>query len=168
MSRLPALAVILLILQALGASAAAADARGDCYTKSGDAAIRACTDAISLNPKDAVSYINRAYEYLQKSDYTRSFADYTRAIGIDPTRWDAYQGRAWTLFKSGRPIEALADADAALKLKPDEAQTLDTRGHILEALGRNEEAVADFRRALTIEPRLKGSRDGLKRLGAAP
>jgi tetratricopeptide (TPR) repeat protein len=168
MSRTAALAIALSVLQALGVSAALGDARSDCYSKSGEAAIRACTEAIALNPKDAVSYINRAYEHLQKGDHTRSFADYSRAIGIDPTRWDAYQGRAWTLFKSGRPAEALADAEAALKLKPDQAQTLDTRAHILEALGRNEEAIADFRRALVLDPRLKGSRDGLKRLGAGP
>ena len=160
--------VALSILQALGTSAALADARGDCFSKSGDMAIRACSEAIALNPRDAVSYINRAYEYLQKGDHTRSFADYTRAIEIDPARWDAHQGRAWALLKSGRPAEGLADAEAALKLKPDAAQALDTRGHILEALGRREEAIADFRRALAIEPRLSGSREGLKRLGVAP
>ena len=83
MSRLGALLMALSILQALGASAAVADARADCFAKSGDAAIRACTEAIAQNPRDAVSYINRAYEYLQKADHTRSFADYTRAIEID-------------------------------------------------------------------------------------
>jgi tetratricopeptide (TPR) repeat protein len=168
MSRLAALFVILAFLQAHGNPAAIADARGDCFSKSGEAAIRACTDAIALNPRDAVSYVNRAYEYLQKGDYTRSFADYTRAIEIDPSRWDAFQGRAWALLKSGRPAEGLNDAEASLKLKPDAAQALDTRAHILESLGRREEAVADFRRALAIEPRLSGSRDGLKRLGATP
>jgi tetratricopeptide (TPR) repeat protein len=168
MSRLAALLVALLILHALRASPVLADARGDCFSKSGDAAIRACTEAIALNPSDPVSYVNRAFEYLEKGDYTRSFADYARAIEIDPMRWDAYQGRAWALLKSGRPAEGLSDADASLKLKPDAAQALDTRAHILEALGRREEAIADFRRALAIEPRLSGSREGLKRLGAVP
>lgn len=168
MSRLAAVLAAISILPAAGAGAALADARSDCFAKSGEAAIRACTEAIALNPRDAVSYVNRAYEYLQKGDHARSFADYTRAIGIDPARWDALQGRAWALLKSGRPAEGLADADAALKLKPDAAQTLDTRAHILEALGRREEAIADFRRALAIEPRLTGSREGLKRLGAVP
>ena len=60
------------------------------------------------------------------------------------------------------------DAEASLRLKPNAAQTLDTRGHILEALGRREEAIADFRRALSVEPRLSGSRDALRRLGAMP
>jgi tetratricopeptide (TPR) repeat protein len=168
MSRLAALLVALPMIGALDAAPAHADARGDCFAKSGEEAIRACSEAIALDPRDAVSYLNRAYEYLQKGDHARSFADYTRAIEIDPARWDAFQGRAWALFKSGRPAEALADADAALKIKPDAAQALDTRAHILEALGRREEAVADFRRALAIEPRLSGSREGLKRLGAAP
>jgi tetratricopeptide (TPR) repeat protein len=168
MSRLAAHVVALSIVQVLGAAAALADARSDCFSKSGDAAIRACTEAIALNPRDAVSYVNRAYEHLQKGDFTRSLADYTSAIEIDPARWDALQGRAWALLKSGRPAEGLTHADAALRLKPDAAQALDTRAHILEALGRREEAIADYRRALAVEPRLSGSREGLKRLGVAP
>ena len=161
MSRLSALAIAL----TLGASATLADARTDCYAKSGDAAIRACTEAIALNPRDAVSHVNRAYEYLQKGEHGRSIADYSRAIEIDPARWDAFQGRAWAHLKAGKAEQGLADAEASLRLKPDAAQALDTRGHILEALGRREEAVADFRRALAIEPRLRGSRDALRRLG---
>ena len=168
MSRLAALSMALSVLPALSAVHAFADARGDCFAKSGDAAIRACTEAIALDPRDAVSYINRAYERLQKGDYAGSVADYSQAIEIDPTRWDSHQGRAWALLKAGRPAEGLKDADASLNLKPNAAHALDTRAHLLEALGRRDEAVADFRRALAIEPRLTGSKDGLKRLGAEP
>jgi tetratricopeptide (TPR) repeat protein len=152
----------------LGVPAVFADARTDCYDKRGEAAIRACTEAILRDPKDAVSYVNRAYEFLQKADYPRALADYTRAIEIDPARWDAFQGRAWASFKMNKAADGLPDAERSLALKPGDARTLDIRGHILEALGRREEAVADFRRALSIEPRMRGSRDGLKRLGAAP
>src|SRR5262245_56259400 len=137
MSRLAAFAIAL----ALGAAVALADARSDCYAKSGDAAIRACTEAIARDPKDAHSYINRAFEYQEKGDYGRSIADYTKAIQADPARWDAHQGRAWAHLKSGRPAEALSDAEAALKLKPDSAHALDARGHILEALGDREKAI---------------------------
>jgi len=164
MSRLAAL----FLGSALGVSQALADARTDCYAKSGEAAIRACTEAIRSNPRDTVSYINRAFEFLQKGDYQRSVADYSKAIELDPARWDSHQGRAWAYFKMGKAAQGLADAEASLKLKPNAAQTLDTRGHILEVLGRREEAIADFRRALAIEPRLQGSRDALRRLGAGP
>ena len=153
---------------ALGASVALADARADCFQKSGEVAIRACTEAIRRDPKDTLSYINRGYEYVQKGDFERALADYSRAIELDAARWDARQGRAWVYLKMGKAAEGLADADASLKLKPNEAQALDTRGHILEALGRRAEAIADFRRALALEPRLAGSRDALRRLGAGP
>jgi tetratricopeptide (TPR) repeat protein len=152
----------------LAAPAALADARQDCFIKSGDVAIRACSEAIARDPNDAVSYINRAFEYLQKGDLTRTIADYTKAIALDGNRWDAYQGRAWAYLKAGRPANGLLDAERALQIKPNEARALDTRGHIMEALGRREDAIADFRRALAVEPRMQGSRDALKRLGASP
>jgi tetratricopeptide (TPR) repeat protein len=145
-----------------------ADARTDCFEKSGEAAIRACSEAIARNPNDAISYINRGFEYLQKGDYVRSLADYSKAIEFDAKRWDAFQGRAWAHLRVGKAQEALADAERSLQIKPGEARSLDIRGHVLEALGRREDAIADYRRALAIEPRMKGSRDGLKRLGASP
>jgi Tfp pilus assembly protein PilF len=161
MSRLAAGAVAVLLATAL----ALADARKDCFEKSGDAAIRACSEAIARNPRDAVSLINRAFEYLQKGEFTLAVADYTKAIEIDPARWDSYQGRAWAYLKAGKAAEGLADAQKSLQIKPDTALTLDTRAHIYEALGRREEAIADYRRALAIEPRLQGSKQGLKRMG---
>lgn len=164
MSRL----VILFLGLVAAGSIAMADARTDCFEKSGEVAIRACSEAIARNPNDPVSYINRGFEYLQKGDYVRTLADYSKAIELDGKRWDAFQGRAWAYLRMGKAQEALADAERSLQIKPGEARSLDIRGHVLEALGRREDAVADFRRALAIEPRMKGSRDGLKRLGANP
>jgi tetratricopeptide (TPR) repeat protein len=168
MSRLAALSIALPAILWLGLTAALADARTDCYAKSGDAAISACTEAIARNPKDVASYISRAFERQAKGDHAQSLADYASALAIDPARWDAYQGRAWAYLKLGRLAEALGDAEAAVKLKPDAAHALDVRGHVLEALGRREEAIADFRRALAIEPRLQGSREALTRLLGNP
>lgn len=152
----------------IGAPAALADARKDCFEKSGDVAIRACSEAIKRDPKDTVSYVNRAFEYVQKGEHAQSIADYSKAIELDANRPDAYQGRAWAYFKTGKPAQGLADADRSLQIKPNDAPALDTRGHIYEALGRREDAIADFRRALALEPRMQGSRDGLQRLGVKP
>lgn len=151
----------------LASAAAIADARTDCFEKSGEVAIRACGQAIARDPKDVVSYVNRAFEYVQKGNTALAIADYTKAIEIDPSRADAFQGRAWAYLKAGKPAEGLADAQKSLQIKPDSAQALDTRAHIFEALGRREEAIADFRRALAIEPRLQGSKDGLRRMGVS-
>ncbi len=161
MSKFAAGAVALSLATAL----AVADARKDCYERSGDVAIRACSEAIGLNPKDVESFINRAFEYSQKGEFALAIADYTKAIELDPSRWDSLQGRAWAYLKTGKASEGLADAQRSLQIRPDAAQTLDTRAHIYEALGRREEAIADYRRALVIEPRLQGSREGLRRMG---
>jgi tetratricopeptide (TPR) repeat protein len=164
MSRLAALVFGLVA----ASSTALADARRDCFEKSGEVAIRACSEAIARNPSDAVSYINRGFEYLQKGDYVRSIADYNKSIELDAKNSDGYQGRAWAYLRSGKANEALPDAERSLQIKPGDARSLDIRGHVLEALGRRDDAIADYRRALAIEPRMKGSRDGLKRLGASP
>ena len=165
MSRLVTAWIALLVI---GAPAVLADARKDCFEKSGDIAIRACSEAIQRNPKDTVSYVNRAFEYVQKGEHAQSIVDYSKAIELDAGRLDAYQGRAWAYLKTGKAEQGLADAERALQMKPNDAQALDTRGHIYEALGRRDDAVADFRRALAIEPRMQGSREGLQRLGGKP
>lgn len=162
MSRLVTVWVALLVI---GAPAVLADARKDCFEKSGEVAIKACSEAIQRDPKDTVSYVNRAFEYVQKGEHAQSIADYSKAIELDANRPDAYQGRAWAYFKTGKPAQGLADADRSLQIKPNDAPALDTRGHIYEALGRRDDAIADFRRALSIEPRMQGSREGLRRLG---
>jgi tetratricopeptide (TPR) repeat protein len=151
---------------AAGAPAAVGDARKDCFEKSGDVAIRACSETIARNPADAVSYINRAFEYLQKGDISHAIADYSKAIELEPQRADAYAGRAWAFLKGGKAAQGLPDAERSVQIKANDARALDIRGHVYEALGRREEAIADFRRALAIEPRLQGSKEGLKRLGA--
>src|ERR1700752_2143709 len=122
LSRFAAAAVTLWLVTA----PALADPRKDCYERSGDVAIRACTEAIGLNPKDVESYINRAFEYSQKGELAPAVADYTKAIDIDPSRWDAYQGRAWAYLKTGKAAEGLVDAQRSLQIRPDAAQTLDT------------------------------------------
>ena len=85
-----------------GAPAAVGDARKDCFEKSGDVAIRACSEAIQRDPKDTVSYVNRAFEYVQKGEHAQSVADYSKAIELDAGRLDAYQGRAWAYLKTGK------------------------------------------------------------------
>jgi tetratricopeptide (TPR) repeat protein len=164
MSRFTVAALALLV----GPTSGLGDARKDCFEKSGRVAIEACTQAIRSNPRDATSFVNRAYEYLQAGDYARTLADYSKAIELEPVRADAYQGRAWTYLKMGKPEQGLADASKALTIEPRDARALDTRGHIYESLGKRQEAIADFRAALVIEPRMQGSREGLQRLGAGP
>ena len=59
---------------------ALADPAQDCANKSGEEAIRACTEAIQGSPQDSKNYINRGFEYDNKGDYDRAIVDFTEAI----------------------------------------------------------------------------------------
>ncbi len=80
-------------------------------------------EAIRRDPKDTVSYVNRAFEYVQKGEHAQSIADYSKAIELDASRLDAYQGRAWAYLKTGKAAQGLADAERSLQIKPNDART---------------------------------------------
>ena len=69
-----------------------------------DRAIADATEAIRLDPKMALAYVNRAGAYLQKGDYDRAIADATEAIQayLDKLDYD----------------RAIADATEAIQLDP--------------------------------------------------
>lgn len=54
---------------------ASADAAKDCEKLSGDAAIRACDEAIRDNPRSAAMYSNRGVAYKVKGDIDRAIVD---------------------------------------------------------------------------------------------
>jgi TPR repeat/Tetratricopeptide repeat len=99
---------------------------------------------------------------------TRAIADYSKAIELDPKYANNYNSRAWAYFKAGKAAQGLPDVEHALELRPNDANALDTRGNIFETIGRKDDAIADYRKALSINPDMKGSAEGLARLGAAP
>ena len=68
----------------LGATAVMADPRDDCLNLSGDAAIKACDEAIQQSPRDAELYHNRGTHYRVKGDTDRANADYAKADEINP------------------------------------------------------------------------------------
>jgi tetratricopeptide (TPR) repeat protein len=66
----------------------AADQKGD-----HDRALTHYTEAVRLNPKDAMVYSARGFAYAFKGDLDKAIADYTEAIRLDPKDAQAYLGR---------------------------------------------------------------------------
>ena len=133
-----------------------------------DRAMADCDAAIARNAKYSIAYFNRGLIHARKGQLELAIADHTEALARNPNYARAYNARAWAYFKQGNLLQSLPDVQRALELHPDDPATLDTRGHIYEALGRRAEAIADFRLALSKDGSLSGSREGLKRLHAAP
>ena len=68
----------------LGTTAAFGDAAEDCNQKSGDVAIKGCTELIRQNPRNANAYYNRGLAWKSKKEYDKALADYAEAIRLDP------------------------------------------------------------------------------------
>jgi tetratricopeptide (TPR) repeat protein len=116
-----ALALTLLLLLAPAAPASANDYES-CVKQSGDAAITACSAAISSGQftgnRLADLYNARGVEWRLKDNYERAIADYDEALRLAPGYVSALSNRCWALAVVGRAREALADCNEALKRQP--------------------------------------------------
>jgi tetratricopeptide (TPR) repeat protein len=154
-------------------SAALHNRRGIAHFRNGeiDRAIADYAEAIRLDARDTDAYYNRGRALLEKNAYTEALLDFGQAIARNPKHPLAHNGRAWALLKLGNLADALDAANQAIASDSKYAPAYDTRAHIYEALGKREQAIADFRQALALDPAnplVQITREGLRRLGAAP
>ena len=85
--------------------------RGVLYEQAGnrEAAIKDYTEAIKLDPSNAVAFFNRGNAYDQLGDHDRAIADYTEAIKLDPNDADVYNNRGQAYDNKGEFDLAIAD-----------------------------------------------------------
>jgi len=129
-----------------------------------DAAIKEFTEAIKLDPNEAVLYYNRGAVYEDKGDYDRAIADFTQAIRLDPKDGYAYlrRGAIYDIIKKEYD-RAIADYTEAIKVglgQRDEMYRAETllrdayinRGN--EFINKNDydRAIADFTQAIKLNP----------------
>ena len=116
-------------------------------------AYRAWSEAIELNPNNALAYEARGYYcvYYTK-DYAQAIADYTRAIELDPNNADNYHFRGVSLLESGDVDSAKSDFEQALKLNPEMSAPLGELAFIYSS--RDPIKAIDFaERALAVDER---------------
>jgi tetratricopeptide (TPR) repeat protein len=137
----------------IGSGAALADAARDCETLRGDAAIRACNQAIDQHPRDTASYNNRGNAYKAKGDLDRALADYTMAIEINPKYDWAYNGRGGAYWDKGDFDRAFADFTNAIEINPKNAAAYSNRGNVYQVKGDFGRAIADYTNAIEFDPK---------------
>jgi tetratricopeptide (TPR) repeat protein len=100
--------------------------RGKAYSAKGDQvqAIADYTQAIKLEPDNAIYLANRGLSYLAREDYESAIADFTHAIQIDPddtfSNAKRYNWRAEAYENKGEYDMAIADYNASLQINPDD------------------------------------------------
>jgi len=127
--------------------------RGNSYYEKGqyDQAISDYSEAIKINPADAIAYNNRGLAYYKKGQYDKAISDCTKAIGINPAYAAAYHIRGVAHDEKGQYDQAMSDYSEAIKINPADAIAYDFRGYLYwEILGKKEKACKDFKKACTL------------------
>jgi tetratricopeptide (TPR) repeat protein len=157
------LALVMLFSAALDGTAALADARQDCQTLRGGAAIQACDLAIGDFPLDAEAYKNRGNAYLAKGNLDGAIADYTKAIEIKPKDADAYNSRGDAYETKGDFERAAVDFTKAIEIDPKDSDAYINRCWLRATANRDLTlAFADCDTGLRLAP---NDANGLDSLG---
>ena len=123
-----------------------------CLADMSAAAIDACTDVISVDPRNEGAYINRGIAYRLGGALDDAIRDYDEAIRLNPTAADAFNNRANAYRQLDRLDAAVRDYNEALRLNPHYAHAYNNRGVIALERGDVAGAIADFDRAIRDDP----------------
>merc|ERR1711974_176884 len=89
-----------------------------------DEAIEKYTEAINLNPYNAIYYANRAAAYTSLRRHDKAIEDCKKAVAVDPTYGKAYSRMGLAYFSLGRYHEAVHAYESAKKLDPENASII--------------------------------------------
>jgi tetratricopeptide (TPR) repeat protein len=103
-----------------------------------------CTEAISIDPKCANAYHNRACALREKGNAKQSLLDYNRAIELDSTNPKTFAQRASVYLMLHKYELCIEDANTALKLDPELLAVLYYRACAYANLKQFDHAVGDF------------------------
>jgi tetratricopeptide (TPR) repeat protein/CHAT domain-containing protein len=117
-----------------------------------DAALDHFTNALSLRPEDAMSYLSRAHVHHQQKRPTEAIADVNRALLFLPDSAIAYNLRGLVLRDGGEFDRALADFDKALAIDPTIMEALYNRGLTYADCKDYPRAIGDFDAAILLAP----------------
>ena len=124
-----------------------------------DRALDYYNQAIRIDPSFGSAYTARGNVYLDKKDYDKAVADFTRAIQLLPYNYEplmgrgqAYANKGYDNSQPGLYDTAIQDFNQALKLKPNSADTYARRGRAYYYKEDYDAALADYLQSNKIDP----------------
>ncbi|XP_044524515.1 serine/threonine-protein phosphatase 5 [Gracilinanus agilis] len=91
-------------------------------------AVKFYTQAIELNPNNAIYYGNRSLAYLRTECYGYALADATRAVELDKKYIKGYYRRATSNMALGKFKAALRDYETVMRVRPRNGRSVSKRG----------------------------------------
>lgn len=110
---------------------------------------------ITLQPKVAANFINRAFLKYALDDYFGAMSDYDYAIGLEPDNQLAIYDRAQLSAEVGEDSKAIADFSRVLELDPGNFLALYNRAQLYMRTRQYKRAVSDYDRILRKYPRFE-------------
>ena len=77
-----------------------------------------CNRALSINPKHALAYNNRANNKIHLRDFDGALADCNESIALDPSSPLPYYNRGYVYVNKGDTSKAIADWNKAMQMQP--------------------------------------------------
>ena len=122
-----------------------------------EAAIKAYSDAIEMDPRYSVAYTNRGVLYGNNGEYDLAIKDFDMAIELNPNNFFAYNNRGNAYDKMEDSDRAIEDFNAAIKLKSDYVKAYNNRGNAYRKKGEFDKALADFDTAISLKVDFAGA-----------
>ncbi|MFP3041465.1 tetratricopeptide repeat protein [Treponema primitia] len=111
------------------------------------------TQAIKLDPNNAIAYSERGRAFSNKGDQDKAIADFTQAIKIAPNSDAFYTNRGIAYSNKGDYDRAIADYTQALRLDPNNATAYYNRGNAYnDDKGDYDRALTDYTQAIRLDP----------------
>ncbi|MBF0516035.1 MAG: tetratricopeptide repeat protein [Nitrospirae bacterium] len=114
--------------------------------------------AIKIDPKQYLYYMNRAIANNKRNFQTEAIADFRKALDLNPKdmedRYKIYTQKAAAHFDKKEYQSAIADYTSAIKIKPDNDDAYALRGLTYQLTDKCEEAIADFSKAIALSPKI--------------
>ena len=110
------------------------------------------TEAIELNPDNALAWHNRAWAYIDLKRYQQAINDFNKASTLNPN-WDLpYFGRGWVYNQRKEYAAAVSEYDKAIALNPKYPNSWNNRGAAKSWLNQMREAITDYDKAIELKP----------------
>ena len=111
------------------------------------------SEAIELNPENALAWHNRGWAYIEQKKYKQALDDFNKASALHPNWELPYFGRGWVFNLQKEYDAAIKQYDKVIELNPKYAIAWNNRGAAKSWLNQMREAVVDYDKAIELNPR---------------
>ncbi|WP_372371488.1 tetratricopeptide repeat protein [Candidatus Uabimicrobium sp. HlEnr_7] len=116
-------------------------------------AIEMYSKAVSLNPSDGLTYMNRGVCYRQQGDYDLALKDYLQAISLN-FQTSAIFNNVSALYNTQKKYDlALKYSNLAVSKDPTNFKAYNNRGSVYYFLGKYDLALSDYDKVISLKPK---------------